>query len=84
VRLALHYGTVRVGAGATPTEENLLGAAVTFAHQLETAAAELGARLLLSEEAAKTLDLAQLATRHDGRTVRGAAGTHVLFVLKPR
>ncbi|MBI4624573.1 MAG: FHA domain-containing protein [Verrucomicrobia bacterium] len=80
-RLALHYGTVRVGAGAGPTEENLLGAAVTFTHQLEAAAAELGVGFLLSEEAANSLELAKMATRLGPRAVRGAPGMHVRFVL---
>ncbi|MBM3853571.1 MAG: FHA domain-containing protein [Verrucomicrobia bacterium] len=80
-RLILHYGSVRVGAGATPTEENLLGAAVTFAHQLEATATELGARFLVSQDAVNSLDLARRVSPLGSHPVRGTPGAHALFTL---
>lgn len=80
-RLALHYGTVRVGVGASPKEENLLGAAVTFTHQLEAAALELDVGFLLSEEAVNSLDLATAAKRLGPHAVKGAPGRHILFAV---
>ena len=84
VRLALHYGSVRASAGAAPTEENLLGAEVTLAHQLPAAAEALGVNFLLSEAAVTSLDLAKTAVPLGARAVAGAPGTHVLFELRPR
>lgn len=81
VRVALHFGCVRVGAGAGPAEENLLGAAVTFTHQLAAAAGDMRERILLSDEAAKSLDLTQAGTRREACAVAGAPGLHRLFVL---
>jgi hypothetical protein len=78
-RLLLHYGLVRVGAGATPVEENLLGADVTFTYKLETVAAQLGVDFLLSDAAVKSLGLSSSATSMGLQSVRDMPGTHEVF-----
>ncbi len=79
-RLALHVGAVRVGAGAGATEENVLGAEVTFTHKLETAAVDLGIGFIASEPAVQSLDLASHARALGSQTLRGG-GTHTMFAL---
>ena len=81
-RLVLHFGAVRVGPAATPTEENLLGAEVTFTHKLETAAAELGVSVLLSEPAVQSLGLVAQVSPLGARVVRDIPGTHPLFTIQ--
>jgi pSer/pThr/pTyr-binding forkhead associated (FHA) protein len=56
-RLAVHHGAVRVGPGANPAEENLLGPDVNFTHQLAKAAARLNAGILLTDAAIRSLSL---------------------------
>jgi hypothetical protein len=78
-RLVLHHGMVRVGAGATPIEENLLGADVTFTHKLETVAAQLGIDFLLSDAAVKSLSFSAHVTLAGLQAVRDIPGTHAVF-----
>lgn len=82
MRVALHYGSVRASAGAGPADENLLGAEVTLAHQLQAAAAALGVGFLLSEAAATSLELVPAAVPLGPRAVAGTSGTHVLYELR--
>jgi adenylate cyclase len=78
--VSLHHGQVRVGPGAGPSEETLLGPDVTFAHNLEATARELRVPILLSEAAVRTLGLT--AAMPLGPTaVRGTPGVHALFSL---
>ena len=80
--LVLHYGAVRVGQSATPGEENLLGAEVTFTHKLLTAAPDLGVSYLLSEEAVQSLDLAAVARPLGTHALSGLPGSHALFTVE--
>jgi len=81
VRLALHAGTVRVGAGTGTGGENLLGADVAFVHALDTAAGELRVGLVASEPAVRSLDLAAQARPLGVHPVRAAPGVHALFTF---
>lgn len=81
-RLILHFGAVRVGPAATSAEENLLGAEVTFTHKLESAAAELGVGVLLSEAAVLSLGLAGETRSLGARMLRDIPGTHPLFTIQ--
>jgi hypothetical protein len=81
VRVALHHGAVRVGPSANSTEENLLGADVTFTHKLEAATAELGISFVASEPAVVSLGLAAEVRALGPQTVRDLPGTHLLFSL---
>ena len=80
-RLVAHHGSVRVGPSSNPSEENLLGAEVSFTHQLARAAALLDAALLLSEPAAKSLGLESTARPLGEQVVGEMAGKHALFGL---
>jgi len=80
-QVAVHHGAVRVGPGMGPGEETLLGAAVSFAHNLEATARELGVPVLMSGAAVTTLGLGPAAAPLGARPVRGAPGAHELFSL---
>lgn len=56
-RLIVHYGGVRVGPSTTGGEENLLGADVSFTHQVGGATDDLGDLCVLSEPAVESLRL---------------------------
>ncbi len=81
VRLVAHYGTARVGPSANPAEENLLGAEVSFTHQLGRTAVRLDAGILLSEPAVRSLGLDSAARPLGAQAVGELAGTHLLFAL---
>ncbi|HWA25804.1 MAG TPA: FHA domain-containing protein [Lacunisphaera sp.] len=79
--LVLHFGAVRVGQGAAGTAENLLGAEVTFTHNLAAVAAKLNARFLLSESAVGSLGLDAQAKPLGSHAVGEIPGAHRLFGL---
>jgi predicted component of type VI protein secretion system len=81
-RLILHYGAVRVGPAATPAEENLLGAEVTFTHKLEAAATDLGVSVLLSDAAVQSLGLVPQVSPLGAKAVRDIPGTYPLFTIQ--
>ena len=83
-RLAFHHGPVRIGTSANLAEENVLGPAVTFVHQMEASAAALGVNFLLSELAVQSLDLARLVTPLGTHAVKDTPGTHAFFALHLR
>jgi len=83
-RLALHFGAVRVGPSATPAEENLLGAEVTFTHRMEAAAAMLGVNFLVSEAAALALGPVPFVSPLTAVTVRDAPSLPPLFTIAVR
>lgn len=80
-RLIGHHGAVRVGPSANPAEENLLGAEVSFTHQLGRTAARLDAGLLLSEAAVRSLGLDSAARPLGAEKVGELPGTYLLFAL---
>jgi len=79
-RVALHHGAVRVGPTAVVTEENLLGAEVSFTHKLETTALELGVKFIASEPAVLSLNL-QTSMRPLAQGVRDLPGSPALFTV---
>ncbi len=79
--VALHHGAARVGPGAGPSEETLLGSAVSFAHALEAAARARGVPVLASGAAVRTLGLGPSAAPLGELPVAGLPGTHELFSL---
>jgi hypothetical protein len=80
-RLIGHHGVARVGPSANPAEENLLGAEVSFTHQLGRTAVALDADILLSEAAVRSLGLDAAVRSLGAQTVGDLPGTHLLFAL---
>ena len=78
---ALHHGHVRVGPGSSAGGETLLGADVTFTHNLSAAARELRVPFVLSQAAVRTLGLSARATPLGPTAVKGSAGEHPLFSI---
>jgi hypothetical protein len=80
-RIVVHYGIVRVGPAAEPNEENLVGAEVSFTHQVAPLAARLKVKLLLTQPVVESLGLAGSVRALGEHAVSGVAGQRALFTL---
>ncbi|HVU18723.1 MAG TPA: FHA domain-containing protein [Candidatus Didemnitutus sp.] len=80
-RLVVHHGAVRVGPGAAPGEENLVGSEVTFAHKLDGIAEVAGIPLAVSEAAAHALGTTLSLTPIGAPTLRAAGPVPPLFTI---
>lgn len=80
-RVAVHHGAVRVGPGATPGEENLVGSEATFTHKMEATAASLGVHFLLSEAAVQALGPAPFVSPLGAQTLRDLPNSQPFFTV---
>lgn len=80
-RIAVHFGSVRVGPGPNPGEENILGPEATFAHKLDTTAASLAVNFLLTEAAAQALGAPAFIVPVRVRATGSPAGGPPYFTL---
>ena len=82
LRLVVHYGVARIGPAADPSQENLLGADVSFTHQLGAVATQLGVDALLSTPAATSLGFSDSARPLGEHAIAGVSGQQALFALR--
>ncbi|HEY4301246.1 MAG TPA: FHA domain-containing protein [Candidatus Didemnitutus sp.] len=80
-RICLHHGSVRVGPGAAPGEENLVGSEVTFVHKLDAIAETTGLTLVIGGDAARALGGNAGLSPIGPEALRTAGSTPPLFTL---
>ena len=80
-RLAIHFGTVVAGGGATLGEESLMGPEVHFVFRLEKLAATLARNSIVSNTAARHLAPLIPLESLGGHSLHGFEGGHLCYAI---